>query len=80
MWPTVCCLPPACWLLEQVGFICTGLLAAYGALFAAGPDGVRHMHVGSMVPLLISWGGVLKDNMAGLLISKLFATCWEMLF
>ena len=51
------CFPLACWLVEQAGFVHTGLLAACGALFAVYPGGVRCMHVDSMVPSLVGRGG-----------------------
>ena len=56
-WLTASHLPPACWLLEQVGFIHAGLLVVSGNLCAMRPGGFRHMHVGSTVPSLASGGG-----------------------
>ena len=54
---TVHCWPPPCWMLGQVGFVYTGLLAAHGALFALCPNGLRRTHVGSTVPSLVEGGG-----------------------
>ena len=55
------CLPLACWLIEQAGFVNTGLLTAYGALFSVHPGGIRCMRVGSMVPSPVGGGGYLDQ-------------------